>query len=124
MATRGKRFAEHSARWQRDARRDGITPARWNRWFTLTQATRRKVKQREYATGRTARDLIRESLEAQALRNFRRQVPIMRESTVRRGLRLQSVRQLMWTIKAGARQLIARARRKPMPETINPWWYR
>jgi hypothetical protein len=62
MAAQVKRFRDHSARWQRDARKRGIDPAKWDRWRTLSPKVRKATNPVEYATGHTVRSQLRAPL--------------------------------------------------------------
>jgi hypothetical protein len=62
MAAQVKRFRDHSARWQRDARKRGIDPAKWDRWRTLSPKVRKATNPVEYATGNTVRSQLRAPL--------------------------------------------------------------
>lgn len=53
MASQVKRFGEHSQRWQKQAKAQGITPAKWNKWRRLSPSTRRITNPTDYAKGKT-----------------------------------------------------------------------
>lgn len=53
MASQVKRFGEHSQRWQREARRQGVTPAKWNKWRRLSPASRKVSNPTDYSKGKT-----------------------------------------------------------------------
>lgn len=119
-----KPFGAHSARWQREARRHGLSPKRWDRWLNLSAKTRSRVSQRDYASGLSVRTVLRRTAEDRALANMRARLGFVREATIRRGVRMQTMAQLLWTSRASGQQLTSRAGRKVSQDDINPWWYR
>jgi len=62
MAAQVKRFRDHSARWQREALKKGIDPAKWDRWRTLSPKVRKATNPTQYATGQTVRSQLRAPL--------------------------------------------------------------
>jgi hypothetical protein len=62
MAAQVKRFRDHSARWQREALKKGIDPAKWDRWRTLSPKVRKATSPTQYATGQTVRAQLRAPL--------------------------------------------------------------
>lgn len=62
MAAQVKRFKDHSARWQREARKKGIDPAKWDRWRTLSPKVRKATNPAEYASGQNVRTQLRAPL--------------------------------------------------------------
>jgi len=62
MAAQVKRFRDHSARWQREARKKGIDPVKWDRWRALSPKVRKATNPVEYATGKTVRTQLRAPL--------------------------------------------------------------
>lgn len=56
MARQVKRFGEHSERWQKEARKQGLTPTKWNKWRKLSPATRKASNPIDYAKGKTVAD--------------------------------------------------------------------
>jgi hypothetical protein len=62
MAAQVKRFKDHSARWQREALKKGINPAKWDRWRTLSPKVRKVTNPAQYATGKTVRTQMRAPL--------------------------------------------------------------
>jgi len=62
MAAQVKRFKDHSARWQREARKKGIDPAKWDRWRNLSPKVRKATNPVEYATGKGVRTQLRDPL--------------------------------------------------------------
>lgn len=124
MSRPGKRFEQHSVRWQREARRDGISPKRWNAWFKLSARSRKLVGIRPYAHGETVRSVIRAAAELAAAKNFLKVEPSARAQTVRRGIRRMTLAELRWTTKATGDAIRKRAGVKPANGEINNWWYR
>lgn len=53
MARQVKRFGEHSQRWQKEARAQGISPTKWNKWRRLSESTRKATNPTDYAKGKT-----------------------------------------------------------------------
>jgi hypothetical protein len=62
MAAQVKRFKDHSPRWQRDALRKGIDPAKWDRWRKLSPKIRRATNPTDYASGVSVRAQLRTPL--------------------------------------------------------------
>jgi hypothetical protein len=62
MAAQVKRFKDHSARWQREARKKGIDPAKWDRWRSLSPKVRKATNPAEYASGQSVRTQLRAPL--------------------------------------------------------------
>lgn len=62
MAAQVKRFEDHSARWQREALKKGIDPAKWNRWRKLSPKVRKATNPAQYATGNPVRAQLRAPL--------------------------------------------------------------
>lgn len=62
MAAQVKRFRDHSSRWQREALRKGIDPAKWDRWRKLSPKVRKATNPTDYATGQTVRAQLRAPL--------------------------------------------------------------
>lgn len=62
MAAQVKRFRDHSARWQREALRKGIDPAKWDRWRKLSPTVRKRTNPTDYATGQSVRAQLRTPL--------------------------------------------------------------
>lgn len=56
-----KRFEDHSERWKREARKDGIDAKKWNAWRNLSAKSRKATSPREYAQGKTVRTQIRDT---------------------------------------------------------------
>lgn len=91
MAAQVKKFAEHSARWQRDARRKGIDPKRWDKWRTLSPKSRRQTNPYTYSKGQRVTEIVRSQLldaattKVVAVHNNQRNVQV-RRLAVRRNL--------------------------------------
>jgi hypothetical protein len=128
MATR-KPWDDHSERWKRQAKREGLDPKRWNAWIKLSPKSRAKSDPRRYAAG--------ESVQKQNLDKLRRDAvnAILnakggdaREFTVRRGVQNLSNRELHKIGQMPPGPLgdyITRKARQPMPPgQRNPYWYR
>jgi hypothetical protein len=62
MAAQVKRFGDHSKRWQREARKKGIDPKKWDRWRQLTPKSRKVTNPADYGSGETVRHQIRKAL--------------------------------------------------------------
>lgn len=67
MAAQVKRFKDHSARWQREARKKGVDPVKWDRWRSLSPKVRKATNPTEYASGRTVRTQLRAPLLTSAV---------------------------------------------------------
>lgn len=64
MAAQVRPFGEHSDRWQRNAEKQGMSPARWNAWRNLSPSSRKDTTPGAYAQGQSVRDQVRESLSS------------------------------------------------------------
>lgn len=62
MAAQVKPFKDHSARWQRDALKRGIDPAKWDRWRKLSPKARKATNPVDYSTGTPVRTQLRKPL--------------------------------------------------------------
>ena len=125
MSAPRKRWDEHSARWRREAQRDGLSRSRWDGYFKLNPKTRRQTDQREYAKGETVAKQRRVKAETAAINAMRLAHPHGRNATMKRGIELMSMRELRWTSKASLLLLVVRAAQKPTNQRLrNPWWYR
>lgn len=64
-----KKFSDHSARWQREKLRDGVTPGKWNAWGKLSPKSKKITNPTAYGQGETVVDQIRKPLLDQAAQN-------------------------------------------------------
>jgi hypothetical protein len=126
--TQRKTFEQHSERWQREARRDGITPSRWNRWIRLSDKTRRATDPRKYAQGESVAkqrlNTKREQAAAKILSVFKDSA---RAAAVRRGVQSMSTTQLNGVLRRDGSKLVEHVRqqaRKNIPGQRNPFWYK
>lgn len=126
--TQRKRFAEHSARWQREAKRDGISPKRWDAWLKLSDKSRRESDPRRYAKGESVAaqrmDTKREQAATKILQAF---AVDARVSTVRRGVQGMSNAELNAVLKRSGIKLkdfVRTKARVSVPGKLNPFWYR
>lgn len=123
-----KAFADHSARWQKQALRDGIDPKRWDAWRKLSASSRKVSDPRKYAQGVTVADQRREARET-AARNrligalggkvtprmagrIAREIPARDQNRIIKMGRMDVIRFV--TRKAGL---------KPRYGERNPYWY-
>src|SRR5262249_34126314 len=115
MSAPRKRFEDHSIRWQREQRRAGIDPKRWNQWLKLRPATRKGTDIRKYAghPPQTVRDQKLAGLRATAVTNMLAKLPPSRnEAHVRKNVLRMSPRQLRFASKASGRDLQKKASRE------------
>lgn len=61
-----KKFSDHSARWQREKTKAGVTPQKWNAWDKLTPKSKKVTNPTEYGKGESVRDQVRAPLVAAA----------------------------------------------------------
>lgn len=123
MSKPRKPFQDHSARWKREALRDGLKPQRWNRWLRLSPMLRTETDPRGYAAGRSLESLITEYYEPKVIDRMMTQSPKARLSTITAGVQEMTPTQLRWTMKAPRHEITRRARRKYPQGVRNPWWY-
>lgn len=60
MSSPGKRFTDHSSRWQREQLKSGVDPRRWDAWQNLAPSTRKGADRNDYARGIPAPKLVKE----------------------------------------------------------------
>ncbi len=123
MSMPRKRWDDHSARWKREAERQGLSKSRWDSWFKLSAKSRKIADPRKYAAGQSVADQRRATLEKRALSNMSAKFPTGRRSTMLLGIEEMTTAQLRWTANAGIAQLKTRARMKYASGERNPWWY-
>jgi len=102
MAAQVKRFKDHSARWQREARKKGIDPVKWDRWRNLSPKVRKATNPVEYATGKGVRTQLRDPLLNAAVSRLA-QVHRMRGATRSDGqaIKLAAIRRSLDPPEAG-----------------------
>ncbi len=124
MSAPRKRFEDHSARWQRQARKDGLDARRWNAWLKLSASTRKTTDPRQYAAGVGVSQQRTERARAAVLARFQNIFPKGRTSTMRMSIAQMNQRQLRQALTDPPSRIQSRAKRKPAPGDYNPWWYR
>lgn len=126
MARHYKRFEQHSQRWQREARKEGLTPQRWNGWLRLSDKTRKETDPRKYAAGHGIAAQRVERKQQLAERAIMRAAGNRgRKSSVHRNVGKMREGDLDWTIKTGPENIRKRASLKSVPGyAFNPWMYR
>lgn len=128
MAAR-KKWSEHSVRWQRTARREGLSQRLWDRWLRLSARTRRRTNQRSYAAGKTVRTQILAPRRSEAVKKLAQaHGGGARLITIERGVKLMTAADLNRVMRMTIGQLgiyAARRAAEPVPAGyMNPWWYR
>ena len=126
MARHYKKWAEHSSRWQRQARKEGLTPQRWDGWLKLSPSTRNETNPRKYAAGQSVAQQRRERKEQLAAQRIASATPRgSRPSVIQRNVKRMSDTDLEWTLKASGKDIRQRASQKSVTGyPSNPWWYR
>lgn len=128
MARRYKRFEEHSERWQKQARKEGIDSTRWNGWLKLSEKSRKESDPRKYGAGQSigTQRIERKRAKAEQRINAARQgVERRRQSVVHYNVGRMMEKDLDWTMQATPQQIRERASKKTVPGyDSNPWWYR
>ena len=124
MARHYKRWEDHSPRWQRQAKREGLTPQRWNGWLKLSDKTRKETDPRKYAAGVSVAGQRVERKREAAVNAIRKAMGLrQRKSVIENNVNQMKESDLDWTNKATARQIRQRAAMKKVPGyTRNPWW--
>ncbi len=114
MSAPRKRFEEHSPRWQREQRRAGIDPKRWNQWLKLRPATRKGTDIRKYAghPPQSVRDQKLAGLRAAALANMSTKLTNPNMSLLRRNVGKMSAKQLRFAANASLKSLRTKAKQK------------
>jgi hypothetical protein len=124
VARHYKKWEEHSPRWQREARKGGLTPQRWNGWLKLSEKTRKETDPRKYAKGQTVAAQRRERKERDAAARIKSVSKRSRISTIQRNVSRMKEDDLDWTLKATPEQIRKKASQKHVPGyAVNPWWY-
>lgn len=126
MARRYKRFEEHSERWQKQARKEGVDPKRWNSWLKLSDNTRKATDPRKYGSGHTvsAQRIERKRALVERKMNDAR-LGIGRKAVVRHNVGRMLEKDLDWTLSASGQSIRKRASLKHVTGyDSNPWWYR
>jgi hypothetical protein len=125
-----KKFSEHSARWQREAKRDGLSAAKWDKWSKLSAKSRKASDPREYAKGKPVVVQARENKQSTV---YKMLVQVHgstgRPATIRRGVSEMSSAQLnrvmnMSPLSRLHDYIVKQARRPVHPGEFNPFWYR
>lgn len=125
MARRYKRFEEHSERWQKQARKEGVKPERWNSWLKLSESTRKTTDPRKYGVGQSIAAQRIERKRTKAEQSIAAKRKHGRKSVIRHNVARMTEKDLDWTIRASAQQLSQRASAKTVSGyASNPWWYR
>jgi hypothetical protein len=120
-----KPWDDHSARWKREAEKQGLTKQRWDAWRKLSTKTRKDVDPRKYASGKPVVEVRREKLEAAAISHIIATLGNrVRRSTVIRGVEIMTNEELRFAATANRDQLGKRAARKTTGQVRNPFWYR
>lgn len=125
MARHYKKWEDHSPRWQREAKKSGLTPQRWNGWLKLSDKTRKETDPRKYAAGKTVAAQRRERNEQLAAKKIAASGSRKaRTSVVIRNVGKMTDADLQWTLKATSAQIRERASQKHIAGyATNPWWY-
>ena len=125
MARHYKKWEEHSARWQREQSRKGLSKGRWDGWLKLSDKTRKTSDPFKYASGQPIAAQRRERKERAAYDKIRQSSSrTARLSTIRNNVRKMSDADLDWTIKASPQAIRNRASKaKINGYHRNPWWY-
>jgi hypothetical protein len=117
-----KSWDDHSDRWKRQAKREGLTPGRWNRWLRLSPKTRKETNPREYAKGESVPRQRRTKLEKGVIERLN-QFRGIRKSTVQHNVESLADKDLKWLNNAPVDDIRERAGRKRFSGTSNPWFY-
>jgi hypothetical protein len=112
-----KSWGDHSDRWKKNARREGLDPNRWNRWRRLSPKTRKDTNPRNYAKGESIARQKRSKLEENVIKRMKEN-PFARDSTIRHNVEKLTNRDLHWAEKASGEALRHRA------AGSSSWWYR
>lgn len=97
MAKQVKRFGEHSQRWQREARKQGMTARKWNKWRKLSEPTRKATNPYDYSKGKTVTAFRTEKKQQavyDSLANVHKDNAKFRPRTVRERVKQMSLEQL------------------------------
>lgn len=128
MATR-KSWSEHSARWKREAVREGLSARRWDLWRKLSPKARADSDPRAYAQGKSVPQQRLERKQSTAIDKIMSvKAGVARRFTVARGVVMMDSDELhkinsMSPVKLDS-YMTRMARRKMQPGQHNPYWYR